>query len=159
APWEHRIKVSEQPAKVSTPGILQVRRYRDPGAGGRFAGDVVYDESAPPPDGGSTVTAIDPFDITRRASYQAELPHEELLVPVFRAGRLVYDCPPLAAVRQRTVDQMALLPVGVRRFLHPQLYGVGLERGLHEMKTELILRARDAGRGTGDAGRAHAARS
>ena len=141
APWQHRIKLSEQPAKVSTPGVLQVRRYR---AGGRFAGDVVYDQGAPPGDG-APVSAIDPFDITRRLTHGAHMPYEDLLVPVFRAGRLVYEAPPLPAIRQRTFDQLALLPPATRRFLNPQPYPVGLERGLHEMKTELILKARRQG--------------
>ena len=151
APWQHRIKVSEQPAKVSTPGVLQIRRYHDAAAGGRFAGDVVSDQDAPPPDAGAAVTGIDLFDITRRATYESGLPHEELLVPVFRGGRLVYSAPPLAAIRQRTLDQIALLPPGVRRFLHPHQYRVGLERGLHERKTQLILKARERGRGMRDA--------
>ncbi len=38
--WHPRIKVSEQTAKVSTPGTLQVRRYS---VNGEFVGDIVYD--------------------------------------------------------------------------------------------------------------------
>ena len=44
--WEPRIKLSEQTAKVTTPGVLGVRRYRDDS--GRLAGDMVYDQSAEP---------------------------------------------------------------------------------------------------------------
>jgi nicotinate phosphoribosyltransferase len=45
--WEPRIKVSEQAAKTTTPGILQVRRFT---VGGEFAGDMILDEAAPPAD-------------------------------------------------------------------------------------------------------------
>src|SRR5574340_1128580 len=38
--WEPRLKVSEQVTKVTTPGLLAVRRYRD--EHGRFVGDMIY---------------------------------------------------------------------------------------------------------------------
>ncbi len=41
--WEPRIKLSEQTAKVTTPGVLGVRRYRD--ESGRLSGDMVYDQT------------------------------------------------------------------------------------------------------------------
>ena len=72
---------------------------------------------------GAPVTGIDPFDITRRRTHRADMPYEDLLVPVFRAGRLVYDAPPLPAIRQRTFDQLALLPPATRRFLNPSRDG------------------------------------
>lgn len=39
-PWLHKIKLSEQPAKTTTPGRLGVRRYR---RGGEFVADMIYD--------------------------------------------------------------------------------------------------------------------
>ena len=38
--WRDAIKLSEQPIKISNPGILQVRRLR---RGDEFVGDVIYD--------------------------------------------------------------------------------------------------------------------
>jgi nicotinate phosphoribosyltransferase len=135
--WEPRVKLSEQAAKVTTPGLLQVRRYSD--ADGRFAGDMIYDELAPP---GETCVMVDPADATRRTTYCGTRGAEELLVPVFERGRLVYEVPPLAASRERTRSQLARLDPTHRRFLNPHVYKVGLELGLYERKTALILEAR-----------------
>ena len=58
--------------------------------------------------------------------------HEDLLVPVFRSGRRVYESPDLPAIRHRAAEQLAGFPDGVKRFVIPPKYFVGLERGLHE---------------------------
>ncbi|HET8656906.1 MAG TPA: nicotinate phosphoribosyltransferase [Longimicrobiaceae bacterium] len=134
--WEPKIKLSEQAVKVSTPGMLQVLRFE---AGGEFSGDMIFDELHPLP---PAPTIVDPLDMTRRKHFPAGSPAEPLLVPVFREGRRVYDPPPLAETRQRTTDQLARFHEGVKRFVNPHRYPVGLEFGLHERKTALILRAR-----------------
>jgi nicotinate phosphoribosyltransferase len=136
--WEPKVKVSEQTLKVSTPGILQVRRYRD--AAGAVA-DVIYDLQRPLPDVPELVDLTDP---TRRRRLAGDLQYDDLLVPVVRSGRVVYACPPLVEVQQRSQQQQALFHPGVRRQVNPHQYPVGLERGLHEMRTELILAARHA---------------
>lgn len=135
--WQYKLKLSEQAAKISTPGVLQVRRYRNPA--GEFIADAIYDEEL-----GLTepVTIIDPLDPTRRRVIEPDAAHEDLLVPVFRAGRLVYDPPTLDAVRARVQQQLAGFHAGVKRFVNPHQYPVGLERRLHELKTDLVLKAR-----------------
>jgi nicotinate phosphoribosyltransferase len=54
---------------------------------------------------------------------------------------------PLDAARDRARAAVAALHPSVRRFDHPHRYPVGLERGLHARRTELVLAARgeDAG--------------
>jgi nicotinate phosphoribosyltransferase len=64
------------------------------------------------------------------------------LVPVFRAGRCVYQAPPLEAVRETARSNLAGFYAGIRRFVNPHLYFVGIESSLHEEKTRLILQAR-----------------
>lgn len=135
--WEHRVKLSEQTAKISTPGILGVRRFRS--VDGSFAADMVHDEEMSAAD---ARTIIDPADPLRRKTLPADAPAEELLVPIFRAGKRVYDRPPLADSRQRTAEQLAALHPGTKRLLNPHTYPVGLEPGLHELRNRLILQAR-----------------
>jgi nicotinate phosphoribosyltransferase len=135
--WQYKIKLSEQTAKVSVPGVLQVRRYRTPG--GEFAGDAIYDE---PTGIDPTPTIVDPMDVTRRKTFQPGLSYEELLVPVFRGGKLVYGAPPLDDARQRLQFQLAGFHGGVKRFVNPHQYPVGLEQRLHELRMDLILKAR-----------------
>jgi len=135
-PWQYKVKLSEQAIKVSNPGILQVRRYlTDEGA----TGDMIFDEQSPPADGH---VMIDPMDSTRRKRISAETPQEDLLVPLFRDGKRVYEIPSAADARTRVQNQLKLFHGGVKRFANPHQYPVGLEEKLHERKTELILRAR-----------------
>jgi nicotinate phosphoribosyltransferase len=136
--WQYRLKLSEQSAKISTPGLQQVRRFID---GGEYLADALYDaelgiDEAP--------TLVDPLDMTRRRVIPAGTPYEDLLVPVLRGGRSVYAPPPLAEVRRRAQEQLARFHEGIKRFVFPHLYPVGLEQRLHELRTRLILEARGA---------------
>ncbi len=134
--WAYKIKVSDQAAKISTPGIQQVRRfYTDK----EFIGDAIFDEETGAPE---SLTIVDPLDATRRKSMGAQTRFEDLLVPVFRRGELVYPPSALGAIRQRTQDQLASLYPGVKRFVHPHQYPVGLELGLHQLRTQLLMQAR-----------------
>jgi nicotinate phosphoribosyltransferase len=134
--WQYKLKLSEQTGKISVPGILQVRRFSD---GREFVADAIYNEGNLPP---GNLTIVDPIDMTRRKQLPANLSHEDLLVPIFRAGRRVYTPPQLLDVRQRVQDQLAKVHAGVKRFVNPHQYPVGLERKLHELRTDLILKAR-----------------
>jgi nicotinate phosphoribosyltransferase len=134
--WEPRIKVSEQTAKVTTPGILGVKRFT---VDGLIAGDMVYDQTAPPVVGACEM--IDPEDVTRRKRF-CDRPSAELLVPVFRAGTRVYEAPDATAARARAREQIALLDPSIKRFLNPHTYPVGFEPGLYDLRTRLIFEAR-----------------
>jgi nicotinate phosphoribosyltransferase len=135
-PWTPRVKLSEQAAKTGVPGLLQVRRFRD---AGEFLADVIWDEERGIP---AAPEMVDPLDMTRRRVIPAGTPGEDLLVPVIRAGEVVAASPPLAAVRERAREQLAGFHSGVKRLLHPHRYPVGLERGLHDLRTRLVLEAR-----------------
>jgi nicotinate phosphoribosyltransferase len=134
--WEPKLKLSEQVGKINIPGHLQVRRFLHDDA---FIADMIYDDLLgiiDPP------TLVDPLDPTRRRHIAAETSGEDLLVPVFHEGILVYTAPPLAESRRRTLAQLARLHPGIKRLVNPHSYPVGLEQGLHARRTELILRAR-----------------
>jgi nicotinate phosphoribosyltransferase len=134
--WDYKIKLSEQAAKVTDPGVLQVRRFRK---GNEFVGDAIYDETRPVP---RSITIVDPADATRRKHFAPGMKFEDLLVPILRRGKLVYDPPSLEAIRARAQRQLAMLHPGIKRFENPHQYPAGLELGLHEFKTKLILRAK-----------------
>jgi len=134
--WQYKVKLSEQAAKATNPGILQVRRYSQ---AGRAIADLIYDQEMAKGDG---LTMVDPLDSTRRKVLPPDTPWENLLVPLFRRGEQVYDIPSLEMARSRLQEQLAAFHGGVKRFLNPHRYPVGLELGLHERKTKLILRAR-----------------
>jgi nicotinate phosphoribosyltransferase len=130
--WAYKIKLSEQPIKVSNPGIQQVRRYR--GAAG-FAADLIFDSGQPAfPD---EMTTLQGHPASLRA-----LGHEELLVPVFEQGKRVYALPGIHDIRQRAQEQLAALPPACRRFDAPDVYPVGHSPQLAALKAELMDAAR-----------------
>lgn len=126
-PWSPRIKLSEEPAKISNPGLQQVRRFqRD----GQFLGDAIYD----------LVTGFgipDDVEGLRDATASADL-----LVPIVRQGRVMYDLPPLASIQRRASEQLASIPPSVRQLDKPELYPVHLAPGLAQLKQNLIDQAR-----------------
>lgn len=135
-PWSYRVKLSEQSAKISTPGVLQVRRFR---RGDEFVGDMVWDESLPPE---QTPTMIDPLDVTRRKTFRTSDSWEDLLIPVVRGGKICYETPPLEESRAFAHQQLTGFHEGIKRFLHPHEYPVGLEQRLHRLRIDLVLQAR-----------------
>ncbi len=134
--WRYSVKLSEQPIKVSNPGIQQVRRFR---LGNEFIGDMIYNEGVPMK---SDRVIVDPINMSRSKKMPADATTEELLIPIFRQGKPVYQSPKIEELRQRTQNQLAGFHDGIKRFLNPHEYPVGLEAGLHQLKTELILKAR-----------------
>jgi nicotinate phosphoribosyltransferase len=126
--WMHRVKLSEQLVKVSTPGMLQVRRFD--------GGDMIFDELT----GASTTTIVDPLDPTRRKTLGGE--SRDLLQPVFRDGRVVCARPSLDAIRQHRVAGFAQFHDSIKRLVNPHRHPVGLEQSLHDLKTRLVMEAR-----------------
>jgi nicotinate phosphoribosyltransferase len=72
------------------------------------------------------------------------LEYEDLLVPVFGQGKRLYESPPLCETRARVKRQLAGFHEGIKRFLNPHSYPVGLEQSLHDLKTHLVLEARSS---------------
>ncbi|MEX2569726.1 MAG: nicotinate phosphoribosyltransferase [Gemmatimonadota bacterium] len=134
--WVQRIKLSEQTAKVSIPGVLQVRRFS---RGGEPIGDMIYDETDPP---GESPTMIDPLDPTRRKRFGPDCDTENLLIPVMRGGERVGDLPGIEEARATARERVDRLHPTVKRFVNPHRYPVGLEEKLSAHRTKLILEGR-----------------
>ncbi len=130
--WEYKIKLSEQAVKASNPGFLQVRRFEREG---EYIADMVYNEI-----GGikTPQTIVNPADITMRKKIPANTKHRDLLVPVFSEGKLVYRQPSIHEIRTSTQAELKRFYPGIKRLLNPHIYPVGLELGLHELKTHLM---------------------
>ena len=132
--WRHKIKLSDDPVKVSTPGQLQVRRFR---YDGRFVGDVLWDELSGPPRT-RTVTSLDGTD-----SWNLQGDGEDLLVPVIRRGETVYDLPALHEIKKHTQEQLQQVDPQVLAADRPAAYRVGLEPSLAVLKQDLLATVRE----------------
>lgn len=129
--WQYKVKISEQWAKITNPGLLQVRRYKD--NNGYFS-DMIYDEFLQK----IPSEFVDPFDPTKVKQVSPDWSYFDLLVPYVRKGKLVRELPSLHEIRERTLKELEKLPDPMRRFLNPQPYFVGLEKSLYELKIKLI---------------------
>lgn len=134
--WQPKIKLSEHAVKVTNPGLLQVHRHC---LRGEAVADAIVDELHAPE---NPRLVIDPMDPTRHKHIPEGTEVVPLLEPVFRAGQLVNPPPDAHAARQRLRDQLGLFYEGIKRFVNPHEYPVGLEPGLHRRKTAMILAAR-----------------
>ncbi|MEW6303529.1 MAG: nicotinate phosphoribosyltransferase [Verrucomicrobiota bacterium] len=134
--WQHKIKLSEQTIKISNPGVQQVRRYFNEK---EFLGDMIFDAELGAPD---SPVMVDPLDLTKRKQMRSDTHYYDLLTPIYRGGKAVYQQPKLEQIRQYAHDQRQRLHSGIRRFVNPHRYPVGLEQRLFDLKTKLILDAR-----------------
>lgn len=135
--WEYKIKISEQLAKVTVPGILQVRRYEK---NGEFIADAIYDLQLGI---NEPVVIMDPSDPTRQKKIQVGLDYEELLVPVFEQGKLVYSIPSIEESRERCLLQLRRFHPSIRRRISPHPYPAGLEKELYGLRSRLITEIKE----------------
>ena len=136
-PWKYKLKLSEQLSKVSNPGILQVRRYFD---GKENVADAIYDIKTGDLSQGCTI--VDPFDATRQKVLSKDLLSRDLLVPIFRDGKKVYDLPSLRDIQKKAKEELSRFHSGIKRFYNPHQYPVGMEKSLYDIKVELIKKIR-----------------
>jgi nicotinate phosphoribosyltransferase len=135
--WRDVVKLSEQPIKVSNPGILQVRRLRHDGG---LSGDIIYDSEH----GLSGPTLYDIEEPTRPPLSPAFDDADDLLTTVLDRGQPTGAQLDLATARQRAANELAALSPRTRRFLNPQPYPVGLDRHVYVRKQALIAAVRSA---------------
>lgn len=136
--WTYKLKLSEQMLKISNPGVLQVRRFC---SNQENIADVIYDINMP---WENECRIINPLDATHERIIQNGLEGKDLLVPIFKEGKCVYDCPALESIRLRVQRELKQFPVGIKRFLNPHVYIAGLEKGLYQLKIRLIQDIRHA---------------
>jgi len=129
--WSDRLKLSDDVDKISNPGVQQVRRFS---SGGRFVGDVIYDDR-------QEIAKIPEAYALSGDEGRLELPDdaesEELLEPVFRDGVCLHEPPTLVEVRERAAEQRERMDDSVLALEADGGYPVGLEAGLRETKRRL----------------------
>jgi nicotinate phosphoribosyltransferase len=135
--WVNKLKLSEQSIKINIHGIQQVRRYFK---NGEMSADMLFDVNFGVP---ASPTIVDSADSTRRKHIdEKDYDYQDLLVPIFDNGRLVYDKPALDEIRTFAAGELRKLHPSIRRFVNPHTYVAGLEHQLFEERIRLILQQR-----------------
>jgi nicotinate phosphoribosyltransferase len=143
AAWQYKMKLSNNPEKVSIPGKLQVKRFYN---GSKFIGDLIVDEVSEHHSalknkqhgakakllGAPGTIDLDP----KRDS------HIELLTPLIRNGECVSPSFDIHYAKKYVDEQLAEFPYGMRRFYNPAYYPVALEASLHNNREILINKLR-----------------
>ena len=137
-PWVDHIKISESVQKLTTPGVLNVRRYYS--EDGRIAGDMVHDVNTPVNEG---EVIVDPYDSLRRKKLAGKR-HEELLKPLARKGTCVLsaDLRDASHAQARARAGLETLDETQKRLLNPHTYPVGLEHDLYDRRSALVAKMR-----------------
>jgi len=129
-----RLKVSENIAKITNPGIKKVVRFYD--RAGKAVADLialdneVFEEGKP-------LTIFDPVQTWKRKTFE-NFRTRELLIPVFRGGKRVYDLPRLKDVQDYAKTELDTFWDEVKRLTNPHKYTVDLSSNLFELKQQLL---------------------
>ena len=130
-----KIKVSENTAKITNPHFKKVYRFYDNDSGKALADELcVYDEVI---DDGKEHTIFD-SNASWKTKTLTNFTAKELLVPVFKNGKCVYDSPPINEIAVYCKEQISLLWDEVKRFENPHTYYVDLSKKLYDIKNILL---------------------
>ncbi len=133
-----KIKISENPEKLTNPHFKKLYRLYDNVSGKAFA-DVlcVYDEEI---DDSRDLELFDPAHPWKRKTC-TNFTSRVLLEPIFKDGKLVYKSPSIHEMKKYCANQVDLLWDEVKRFENPHTYYVDLSPKLYQIKNDLLLAA------------------
>ena len=134
-----KIKLSENPVKITNPGNKTVFRIYDK-ATGKIKADLIAfaDETF---DTKEPLLLFDPNATWKKTLLEADSYYmRELLVPIFLQGECVYTSPAVMDIRSYCQKDLATLWDETRRLVNPQEVYVDLSDRLYETKRELLNR-------------------
>lgn len=130
-----KIKVSENVSKITNPCFKKVYRLFAEDTGMAIADvitthDEVIDDSQP-------YEIFDP-EHTWKTKTVSGFRAVELLVPIFKGGKCVYESPALDEIRAHCMQQLEHIWDEVKRFENPHQYYVDLSRKLWDIRYNLL---------------------
>ena len=130
-----KIKISENIGKITNPHYKKLYRFYGNDTGKAIADYLcIYDETV---DDSQDMEIFDP-EATWKAKTVYNFTAKELQVPIFRKGKLVYQCPNLHQIREYCLQQVDTLWDEVKRFDNPHNYYVDLSQKLWDIKYSLL---------------------
>ncbi|RIV28762.1 nicotinate phosphoribosyltransferase [Alicyclobacillaceae bacterium I2511] len=128
-----KIKVSENASKVTNPGKKKVLRFY---VDGQASADLICleEEQFSP---SRPLELFDPVHTYKRKVIR-NFEIEQLLVPVYVQGELVYELPTLREIRNRVEMGLSQFATEVLRHTNPYIYHVDLSQALWDLKNDLI---------------------
>ena len=133
--FEPRIKISENPAKITNPGVKRLYRFYD-----RLSGKALADLIALEEDdfsSGKSFEIFDPENTWKRMTL-CDYEVRPLLAPIFENGELVYHLPTLSEIAQYARNEMDTFWDEYKRLHSPHRYKVDLSQNLYELKRSML---------------------
>jgi nicotinate phosphoribosyltransferase len=132
--WQPKLKRSDNPDKITLPGIKKVVRFTDQDT--RLAiVDLIMLEDEPLPV--QPFTVFDPIYTWKRKRVE-HADAENLLVPIIVDGQLQGALPSLDTIIQRRQHQLAAFSPEQTRLLNPHRYHVDLSERLWRLRLDLL---------------------
>lgn len=133
-----KIKVSENPEKITTPAYKKAVRFFDRDTNKALVDLIMLeDEEIPEKD----FVAFDPINTWKRKTIR-NFKARELLLPIFVKGQLVYRTPSLVEIQQHARQEKEFFSPEMRRLVNPHLYHVDLSEKLWSLKNQLLSEAK-----------------
>ena len=131
-----KIKISENPEKITNPHFKKIYRIYD-NETGKAGADLlcVYDEVI---DSSKPIEIFDPIETWKKKEF-TNYTLRELMVPVFKNGECVYQSPSIAEIQSYCKKEIDTLWDEVKRFENPHKYYVDLSKKLWDIKHELLV--------------------
>jgi len=134
-----KIKVSENIGKITTPHFKKVYRLFNRETNKAEADLItVYDEEI---DDTKPLEIFDPIATWKRKTL-TNFRKEELLMPIFKNGKKVYNSPSVHEIRAYCKEQLDTLWDEVKRLEYPHKYYVDLSQKLWDIKNDLLNKQR-----------------
>lgn len=135
-----RIKISENPAKVTNPGVKRLYRFYDRRTGKALADLIALEDEDF--SSGEPLTIFDPENTWKRMML-CDYDVRALLVPIFEGGKLVYTQPTLGEITAYANREMETFWDEYKRLHSPHRYKVDLSQKLYDLKRSLIENQRN----------------
>jgi nicotinate phosphoribosyltransferase len=129
-----KIKVSENPAKITNPGMKKVARFYNQDTGRAILDLILLEEEEIPT---SEFIAFDPIYPWKKKTVK-RFTSKELLVPIYLKGKKVYNLPTLMEIREHLIKERGTFSQEIRRITNPHGYHVDLSKPLWELKQRLV---------------------
>lgn len=129
-----KIKLSDNPAKVTNPGYKKVFRLYDK-QGMAIADLIALDDEKI--DSSKPLRIFDPVQTYKQMTL-TDFTARELLVPVFKEGRQVYQSPDIHEIQAYKKREFDSMWDEYKRLLMPHTYKVDLSDALYDLKKQLI---------------------
>jgi nicotinate phosphoribosyltransferase len=137
---EPKIKLSDNPAKVTLPGVQELYRIYAPG--GKAAADLIAlaDEEI---DVGSPLTLFDPQETWKRMTLQ-EFTAKKLLEPLVAGGKAAGPSPALADIRAHRAREEASVWEQHLRLVNPSAFKVDWSEKLWGLRRDMLHGIRES---------------